>query len=212
MKRLVTLVLIAAGSLGFAGGCSSVLAPRPDPTKFYVLTPIAQTAAAPAPAGAHPLAIGLGPVQFPDYLSHLEMVTRVGSNQVELSPTDRWAAPLDESFRRMLARNLATLLGTDQIVAFPWYAATEAKLDYRVEVTVERFERDAGGVAELEASWRIRSGRSDRALVSRQSNLRAGAGSTSMDAAVAGLSTDLNDLSKQIADAIIELNSTRPQN
>ncbi len=222
MKRLISLLFLAISALALAPGCSSLLAPRPDPTKFYVLTPIANAdAAQPTPLPAHQFAIGLGPVKFPDYLSHLEVVTRVSPNRVDLSTTDRWAEPLDESFRRVLALNLATLLGTDQVVPFPWYSS--AKFNYRIEVTVERFERDGSGGTQLAANWVIRDGHSDRPLLSRQSNFSESAGAqpaaagsssanasgTSMDAAAAALSTDLSDLSKQIAAAITTLNSTR---
>lgn len=208
------MVVFAACALTFAGGCSSLLAPRPDPTKFYVLTPIAD-AIHPTPPAAHRLAIGLGPVKFPDYLAHLEVVTRVSPNRVELSTSDRWAEPLDESFRRVLALNLATLLDTDQVVAFPWYAS--ATLDYTIEITVERFERDGSGGTQLIADWTIRGAHNDRPLLSRQSNFSESAGvqsgaahtgaATSMDAAAAALSADLSDLSKQIADAVTALNT-----
>jgi uncharacterized lipoprotein YmbA len=220
MKRLTSLVFLAISALVLAAGCSSILAPRPDPTKFYVLTPLANTdAAQPAPPAAHPLAIGLGPINFPDYLAHLEVVTRVSPNRVDLSATDRWAEPLEDSFRRVLALNLATLLGTDRIVPFPWYASAENKLNYRIEITVERFERDGSGGTQLVANWIIRGGHSDRPLVSRLSNFSesaatasgAAASGTSMDAAAAALSADLSDLSKQIADAVTALNSVHPR-
>jgi uncharacterized lipoprotein YmbA len=215
MKRRNFLIPLALLALPLAGGCSSLLAPRPDPTKFYVLTPIAGTdATPPAPAaGHHQRTIGLGPVKFPDYLAHLEVVTRVSPNRLELSPTDRWAEPLDESFRRVLAHNLATLLDTDQVVPYPWDAS--AGLDYRIEVTVERFERDGSGGTQLVASWLIRDGHSDQPLLSRRSNLSASAGAqisparSSMDDEAAALSSDLSDLSKQIADAVTELYSAR---
>jgi uncharacterized protein len=209
MKRRDFLIFLAMLSLPLAAGCSSLLSPRPDPTKFYVLTAIA--AADTAPSAARPLAIGLGPVKFPEYLQNPEVVTRVSANQIELSPTDRWAEPLDESFRRVLARNLGTLLATDQVLPFPWDAS--AKLDYKIELTVERFERDGFGGTHLVATWLIRDGQSDQQLLSRQSNANAaalGGPGNSMDGAAEALSTDLSDLSKQIADAVTELRSARP--
>jgi uncharacterized lipoprotein YmbA len=221
MKRRSLLILLAIISMPLAGGCS-VLSPRPDPTKYYVLTPIpGADSVPPAPTAVHNLAIGLGPVQFPDYLARPEVVTRASTNRIELSPTDRWAEPLDQSFRSVLARNLATLLGTDRVVPFPWYASV--KLNYKIELTVERFERDGAGGTQLSATWLIRDGLSDKMLVSRQSNFSESAGAAgssmnntvastgtagaSMDGAAAALSVDLSDLSKQIAAAITQLNS-----
>lgn len=213
MKRHLSVILLTMLSLPPAAGCT-LLSPRPDPSKFYVLTALAasQTTVPAAVIPSH-LAIGLGPVNLPEYLEHLEVVTRVASNRVELSQTDRWAEPLDESFRRVLARNLAILLGTDQVVPFPWYAST--RLDYKIELTVDRFERDGSSGTLLAAHWIVRDGRTDRLLIARQSNLahsvgaQTGAGGGEMERAAAALSADLGDLSKQIADAITELNQSR---
>jgi len=205
--------LLTVLSLSPAAGCT-LLSPRPDPSKFYVLTATAVSQTT-IPAATTPsrLGIGLGPVNLPDYLEHLEVVTRVAPNRVELSPVDRWAEPLDDSFRRVLARNLAMLLGTDQVVPFPWYAST--RLDYKIELTVERFERDGAGGTLLAAHWVIRDGRSDRLLIARQSNFaqsvgaQTGAGGGEMERAAAALSADLGDLSKQIAGAVTELNQSQ---
>jgi uncharacterized lipoprotein YmbA len=142
-------------------------------------------------------------VKLPDYLAHAEVVTRVAPNRLELSATDRWAEPLDESFRRVLARNLATLLGNDQVMPFPWDPSVA--LDHKIEVTVEHFERDASGGTQLAASWIICDGHDNRVLLSGKANFAESA-SGGMEGAAAALSADLNDLSKQIADAIRELN------
>jgi uncharacterized lipoprotein YmbA len=106
------------------------------------------------------------------------------------------------------------LLGTDRLVPFPWYASV--KLNYKIAVTVERFERDDAGSTQLAAAWLIRDGLTDKLLISRHSNINQGAGAqgkvagSSMDATAAALSADLSSLSKQIADAVLELKSTHP--
>jgi uncharacterized protein len=194
--------LIATLSIALAAGCS-FLSPRTDPTKFYVLTAMAATDSTTSTQSASHLAIGLGPVKLPDYLAHAEVVTRAAPNRLELSATDRWAEPLDESFRRVLARNLATLLGTDQVMPFPWDPSVA--LDYKIEVTVEHFERDASGGTQLAAGWIIRDGHDNRLLLSGKANFAESA-SGGMEGAATALSADLSDLSKQLADAVIELN------
>lgn len=206
MKRRECVRLIAMLSIMLATGCS-FLSPRPDLIKFYVLTAIEDAdSTKPAPSAASHLAIGLGPVRLPDYLEHSEVVTRVAPNRLELSSIDRWAEPLDESFRRVLARNLATLLGTDQVVQFPWDAS--AALNYKIELTVERFERDGSAGTQLAANWVIRDGHSGKLMLARQSNFAESAGG-GMEGAAAALSADLSDLSKQLADAVIESNRGR---
>jgi uncharacterized lipoprotein YmbA len=86
---------------------------------------------------------------------------------------------------------------------FPWDPSVA--LDYRIEVTVEHFERDASGGTQLAASWIICDGHDNRVLLSGKANFAESA-SGGMEGAAAALSADLNDLSKQIADAIRELN------
>lgn len=202
MKSRKRAALLATWSITLLAGCS-FLSPRPDLTRYYVLTAVASADSTPPAHSLSHLAIGLGPVKLPDYLSHSEVVTRVAPNRVELSATDRWAEPLDESFRRVLARNLATALGTDQVMPFPWDPSVA--LDYKIEVTVEHFERDASGGTQLAASWSIRDGRNGGLLESRQANF-AESGTGGIEGSATALSADLSDLSRQLADAVIALN------
>jgi uncharacterized protein len=201
MRRRGWVNWLATGAIAMAAGCT-ILAPRPDATKFYVLT---ATSTGGAAATSH-LVIGLGPVKLPAYLEHAEVITRVAPNWLDLSSTDRWAEPLDDNFRRVLAADLTTLIGTDQVLPFPWDLST--KVDYKIEVNVERFERDSSGGAQLIANWIIRDGHSDRVLLTRPADFTESAGS-GMENSAASLSADLNDLSKQLATAVIDLNQQR---
>jgi uncharacterized lipoprotein YmbA len=201
MRRRGWANWLATGAIAMAAGCT-ILAPRPDATKFYVLT---ATSTGGAAATSH-LVIGLGPVKLPEYLEHAEVITRVAPNRLDLSSTDRWAEPLDDNFRRVLAADLTTLIGTDQVLPFPWDLST--KVDYKIEVNVERFERDSSGGAQLIANWIIRDGHSDRVLLTRPADFTESAGS-GMENSAASLSADLNDLSKQLATAVVDLNQQR---
>ncbi len=145
------------GALAIAitlAGCGPILAPRPDPAKFYLLTPAAdqpstQTAAVQSSAGGFTL--GLGPVKLPPYLDRPEVVTRSAPNRLDLSKTDRWGESLQNNFTSVLTRDLAAQMGTQQIVVFPWYSTTH--VDLQVQVEVYRFETDAQGNAQLSAKW-----------------------------------------------------------
>ena len=195
---------MVAGSM--VCGCS-LTSPRPDLTKYYVLTAVA--APATPPITSRLPVIGLGPVTLPGYLDHNEIVTRAGPNQLDLSNDDRWAEPVDQNFKNVLARDLGEFIGTDQIVQFPWYGG--AKLDYKVELNVSRFDADESGMATLNAKWIIRAGGSDRVLLARETNLTQPAGSTSTGAEVGALSQNLGGLSQAIAAAIIQLQAQNPQ-
>src|SRR5581483_8730221 len=126
-----------------AAGCSSLLEPRPDPSRFYLLTPQPPAGeVSPASAGGS-LSVGLGPITMPAYLDRPQTVTRVGANELRISEVDRWAEPLAKNFARVLGQDLAARLDGARLHDYPWYNSTA--IDYQIEVAVHRFETDASG-------------------------------------------------------------------
>ena len=204
--------LIAFGACAIVAGCS-VLSPQPDRSKFFILTPVSDSAGMAArPASTSPdsqLTIGVGPVGFPDYLRRLAVVTRVAPNRIDLSDEKRWAEPLDKNFTRVLSENLATLLNTQRIEKYPWALTT--KVDYQVEIDVQRFETTSDGQTQLIASWIIRDGAGSKILYASQTTAGAPAGADEASASSA-LSSDLATLSKEIASRVTELNQHRTPN
>jgi uncharacterized lipoprotein YmbA len=193
-----------AAVAGLLAGCGPFLAPRPDATKFYLLTPTSETAAAAVPAASSAsgtFTLGLGPVKLPPYLDRLEVVTRAAPNRVELSKTERWGESLPNNFASVLLRDLSADVGTQRIVAFPWYSTTH--VDLAVQVDVYRFETDAQGTAQLTAKWTITDG-TDKNLVlySTESNLTQPSKPGDATDAAAALSRTVGDLSKQIASMV----------
>lgn len=197
------LALCAAAAL-FAG--CSVLAPQPDRTRFFVLTASAPPAEAVSPSpGA--LALGLGPIDLPSYLGHLEVVTRAAPNRIDLSPSDRWAESFDDNVREVLTRDLGARLPGAHIVSFPWYPTTP--LDYEIAVRFERFERVGANSTELDAHWTIRDGKTRRTLATRAARFATAVPDGAMESAAAALSADLAGLAGQIATTVAQLNQAR---
>jgi uncharacterized lipoprotein YmbA len=201
------LLLIIAIWLCVGAGCS-FMAPLPDRTQYFILSP-AVTGADVTPASLRStprLTLGVGPLRFPDYLKHPGVVTRASSNRLAVSDVNRWAEPLDRNFESVLSQNLSSMLGTQKIVYYPWYANTH--VDYQVAVWVSRFETSDNGQAQLSALWTINNGQNGNALASGQTNagvpVQAGEGGES-----AALSQALAHMSRQIVDRILELNSTQ---
>jgi uncharacterized lipoprotein YmbA len=208
--RLLYLALLCAGSVGVTGCASLIFGPRPDPPKFYVLTP---TSAAPAPpsspSSSGGLILGLGPVKLPAYLDRNEVVVRAAENRLEFAKNDRWGESLEKNFQRVLTRDLASQLGTQQIVAYPWYATT--KIDMQVEVEVYRFEADSQGSAKLSAKWTIRNGDGSKILYTAESNFSQPSKPGNTTEAAAALSRDTSDLSAEIANMVRQVRQQQPQ-
>lgn len=204
--------LIAFGACAMTAGCS-VLSPQPDRSKFFILTPVSSSAvmaARPASTNsASQLVIGVGPIDFPDYLRRPPVVTRVAPNRIDLSDERRWAEPLDKNFVRVLSENLATLLATQRIEKYPW--ALRTRVDYQVEIDVHRFETGSDGQAQLVASWIIRDGQTGKILYASETTAGAPAGPDGVNESSA-LSGDLATLSKEIASRVAELNQHRAPN
>ncbi len=151
MVRILRSVLIAACAIVVLGGVSGCAKSRD--ARFYVLTPLPATDGPKTPPGGRLPAIGLRPVALPSELDRPQIVTRSGKNELSLAEFDRWAAPLDEQFTRVLAENLATLIPTDRVEVFPWPRATP--IDYEVVVEVMQSEGTLGGSCRLTAAWTI---------------------------------------------------------
>jgi uncharacterized protein len=180
--------------------CSAILEPRPDPSRFFTLSAVAESPDGATPSG---LALGLGPVRVPAYLDRPELATRVASSEVSFSSNERWAEPLSASLRRVLAQNLATVLGTDEVVMFPWAAGTP--VDWGVTVDVIRFERTTNGQVEIAARWTVREHGTGRSRIARETRHTQHVDGTGTPATVDAWNTAVAALSTDIAAAVRSL-------
>lgn len=194
--RIAIVPTLLVSVMVISVGC---LSPRADPTAFYVLTPMEGPAASSARGGD--VSLGVGPVTIPAYLNRAQMVTRVGTNQLDVSDHDRWAESLDQGLARTLARNLSILLGGADVTIHPWYA--DKKPERQVSIDVSRFERDATGAAVLECTWAIVSSSTGERLAGNEVRVAEPAAAESGAAgSVAAMSRALEGLSQEIAAAM----------
>ncbi len=146
-------------------------------------------------------AIGVGPVKIPEYLDRSGIVTRVASNELMVSEFSKWAEPLEESFPRVLAENLSSLLCTKTVLIFPWKGSIP--LDYRIYVDVIRMEGKLGESAGLDVSWTIMGGTEKKGvLVMERSSYKESTGGPDYGDYVAAQSRNVTALSRDIANAI----------
>ena len=178
-------------------GCS-FLKPAKTTAHYYVLTPLPVTA-----SGTSSLAVGLGQLKWPAYLSNTSLAVRKGNNEVEYLDSALWAERLDTCFQRVLAANLAIVLPAEQIRLSAWQKEDVAA---EVYITIEQFDVDSTGHALLLARWRILSPGGEKVMKAGGSRIsRQGpppdAGAS---AAIATLSELVADLSRELAQAFKE--------
>jgi uncharacterized lipoprotein YmbA len=193
---LRSAVIAMGAMLMFTLGCGST-----RPAKFYTLSPMNDTEIESRDEDtAQGVALGIGPVSFPGYLDRPHIATRKGPNALTFAEFHRWAGSLKEDFSRILAENLSILLATDRIALFPWRSSTP--IDYRITANVVRFEGKTGGDVTLKVRWSIIGGAGKKVLVLKTSNFIEPVESSNYEALVAAHSRLVENLSREIAEAI----------
>ncbi len=145
MKTFLVLTCVLLGLTGCAGSA--------DPTRFYVLGPVAAPPTTNAASNGRDLRVGIRNVELPRYLERPQIVTRASANRLELAEYHQWGAPLRLTVPTLLAENLVRLLPSEQVQVFPWARAFAPDAQVLVEVT--RLEGAIGGESVLAARWRI---------------------------------------------------------
>lgn len=187
------LSVVAAAALA---ACSGSPTPR-----LYVLSPLADP---PAAAGQGQTGVGVGPVTLAPHLDRPQIVSRRGS-EIHLGELDRWAEPLADGVARVLAQNLERHLGTDRLWLHPWPPSTP--VDVQVAVEIRRFDDAGDGAARLSARWTLFGAGGVHATGSF--DRREPSASTDPAATVEALSRALEELSREIAQAVVEASGAR---
>ncbi len=129
MRRLSSLVLLGLGLAACAPG---------EPVRFYALTPLAGAVAGAGVPAESELAIGVLPISLAAYLDRSGIVVRTSPNELAVSAQHNWIEPLDSQARRVVARNLAEMLGTDRVFILP--EQRFLPMDFTVEIAIERYD------------------------------------------------------------------------
>lgn len=180
---------------------SSCSAPA-SPTRLYVLTPLTQVEPVSRSPGGRDVSIGVGPVEVPQYVNRLEIVTGHDSPVLQSAALAEWAEPLRDGFTRVLTENLSLLLATERVAIFPWQSVAPA---YQVVVNVIQFLGQPGGEVSLVALWSLLGKQGQEVLVSKKSSFREPTGGQDYEALAAAMSRTVAALSRDIAAAISAL-------
>ena len=193
----LTLGIAMLLQVGCAGSSKS--------SSFYVLSPVADTefGMKNTSGESSDISIGISPVSLPKYLKKPKIVTRTGNNELHLAEFDRWAGKIEEDIGSVIAENLTYYLSTDNVLSYPSMEAIE--LDYNVKLDISRFDGSLGGQMELVARWAIFDGAGNSLYGVKATHIiepTKGGGYADM---VAAQSRALASLSRELADAIIQM-------
>ena len=193
-KRSIMLLLVL-----LLVGCSST-----PPTVFYTLTPLNDAFPQESnPNALSSIVIGIGPIVLPEYLDRPQIVTRSGSNRLDVNEFQQWGGSLQEDFSRVLIQNLSLQLASNRVRIYP--SPEPIDLDYRVFIDVQQFDGRLGEGVKLTAVWTLMDERTGKPLAVRRFDQLAPASEPSYEALVAAHSNALLVLSFMIADAIRKL-------
>ncbi len=189
--RYALILLIVVAIFGCKGST--------PPVTFYTLTPI------PAIQGGgsgqvilKDVLIGIGPVKFPKILDRPQIVTRPATGQLNLAEFKRWGGFLKDDFLSVMAENMTTLLGTDQVVIYPWPGGLNPS--YRIEFDVHQFDGKLGDSVVLRVSWILKTpDQTDNTHLKRSTIVQPVSG-PDYDALVAAKSMALEKFSHMILD------------
>ncbi len=181
---------------------------RTQPTNWYQLTAAADEQIGTGTVTTSRLIIGLGPIILPEILNRQQIVTRSGASRVELADRHRWAEPLQDNIARVMRENLAFLLGTEQILAYPWSRGTG--MDYQIKVEIVRFEGRGLAQAQLETLWSVLDRQGKIAVPQRRSRQTVEAATADHDGLVQALNKTIALCCREVAAELARLPVPRP--
>jgi len=149
------------------------------------------------------IAIGVGPVELPEFLDRPQIVTRKSQNQLEISEFHRWAASFPRDFSRVLAKNISTLQPKDRVAVYPWDDTFSPT--YQIKLAVEQFDGQLGEQVFLRASWAVVAQEGANELVVRKTLIQEPVLTNDYEGFVAAQSNALATLSREIVEEIRKL-------
>jgi uncharacterized protein len=173
------------------GACSTS-----PPVRFYTLNGTTAETTPPAGMGW----VRIAGVTIPGELDRQQLVRRLGPNQLNISELDRWAAPLDETIRRVL---------TDDLLRRVPNPAPDRQ--YLVSVDIHDFYGDAACNVTLRAAWTLKQVHAGAAAQPINEEFHVPAGGACPGALPAAMSIALGQLSDRILAGVARSPAPTPE-
>lgn len=192
MSRPVGAVTALVMSLVLMGCASS------PPLHYYTLSEVAP--ATRLTSVGNPVPIRLDRVTIPAELDRSQLVRRVDATRLQIVENDRWAAPLEDTIRRVLSADLAARLPPN-MVANP-YEPSVGEKRLSLSVDIEEFYGNASCAVTLRAAWVLRQPDMQSSRGNEETQVPAGGNCEGGAALPAAMSQALGQLSDRIAAAV----------
>ena len=144
-------------------------------------------------------------MEIPKSLDRPQIVTRIGPNKLMVDEFHRWAGSLYDDFLSVLTVNLAELLGTNRVAAYPWEEYFDP--DYHIFMEVHRFDGNLGQNVVLDLTWTVTGRETREVLLVRKTRMTAPVAGMDYEAFISVKSGLLADLSREIAREIKRLHT-----
>lgn len=170
------------------------------PVSYYSLHPMDVEI---RPDSDSPVIVGLGPIQFPDYLNRSQIILRGSNAEIRIDEYNLWVEPLDVSVHRILAVDIDNLLPDVAVIVFPYEAAVQRNIDYRLLGDVSRFEASESGHIVLEVQWTVAT-RDDEILIGPRRNRYEAQSAEPKDtnSVVSAMNDVLGQFGREVADRL----------
>jgi uncharacterized lipoprotein YmbA len=145
-------------------------------------------------------------VHVPPSLDRKQMVRMTGRNNVKISETDRWSAPLDEMIRNVLAQDLVARLPKNRVILPDAPAPPGTGM---IVVTIAQYGPDPSGDVKLNGSWTLLETGSNKPILERNFQLSGGT-AASADATAAATSRVLAQLARVMSSVLSDTSLPSP--
>jgi uncharacterized lipoprotein YmbA len=200
--RMALMVMIGL-SLLVCTACMNLGLSTSPATRFYMLEAKVETRISTGSQdGLANLSLGIGPVTIASYLDRPQLVSRLSGNELHIDEFRRWAEPLKANISRVIQENVSVLTDVGHVHSYP--KRRSVATDYQVTVDVLRFDADAAGSVTLKSVWRIVEPDSHQGLMERRSTIVQPSSSTAIADVVDAMSMALAELSKEMAQALVD--------
>jgi uncharacterized lipoprotein YmbA len=171
---------------------------------YYTLSEVPGTARLDAAANTTP--VRLDRVTIPTELDRAQIVRRIDATRLQIVENDRWAAPLDDTVRRVLSNELATRLPPN-LIADPYEPSIGEKRQ-SLSVDVQEFYGDTACAVTLRAAWVLRSTDTQSSRGTEDIEIPSSGGCTGAASLPMAMSQALARLSDRIAAVIARTPAT----